>query len=84
MTNVSETINALLAELQANRDNELSMAGEVLGQYVTDHNDNAAYRAIDRQVNKLAKAWDAMIKLMEQTAAKAEKIETSCENFYGE
>jgi hypothetical protein len=60
------------------------MAADVAGQYVTDHNDKEAYRAIDREVNRLAKAWDRMITLLDKTIAKAEAIEGSCENFYGD
>jgi hypothetical protein len=84
MTHITETINELLAELRNDRDNEIMTANEVLGQYVTDHNERKKKREDDRQVNQLAKAWDKMIVLLEQTAAKSEKIEQSCENFYGD
>jgi uncharacterized membrane protein YccC len=83
MTNVSETLADLLAELRKHRDNEISMASEVLVQYLTDHNDKAAYRAIDKQVNALVKSWDKMDAFLEKAIAQAEKIEAGCENFYG-
>ena len=60
------------------------MASEVAGQYVTDHNDKSAFRRIDREVNVLAKSWDQMISLLERTVARAEKIETTPANFYGD
>lgn len=84
MRHVSNIIRELRETLQANRDNEVSMAGEVLGQYITDHNDASAYRAMDRQVNQLAKSWDRMIAKLEKWEAEAGRIEASCENFYGD
>ena len=84
MERVSEKIQRMLEVFRCERDGELSMAEEVLCQYVTDHNDKAAYRAIDRQVNALAKAFDRMEKLLTDTIAKADKIENSVENFYGD
>jgi hypothetical protein len=81
---VSEQLAAIVADLRSRRDNEVSMAAEILPQYVTDHNDKAAYRAIDRQVNALARAWDRMIALVERTEVRAIQIEVSCENFYGD
>lgn len=83
MEHVSATLNELREALAKARDNEISTAAEVLGQYVTDHNDTTAYRAIDRQVNQLARAWDRMIAKLEKWEAEAAKIEASCENFYG-
>lgn len=80
----STTLLDLLNQLRAQRDSEVSMAAEVLPQYVTDHNNKAAYRQIDRQVNALARAWDRMIALIERTQLAAEKIEASCENFNGQ
>ncbi len=84
MNHISTTLGELLADLRKNRDNEISMASEVLGQYVTDHNDTDAYREIDRQVNQLARSWDRMIAKLEKWEAEAIKIEESCENFYGD
>ena len=84
MDHVSETVQDLLETLRQNRDNEVSMAAEVLPQYITDHNDKDAYREVDRQVNRLARQWDAMIRLLERTLPKIEKIEQGCENFYGD
>jgi hypothetical protein len=84
MEHVSDTLNELRASLIKARDNEISMASEVLGQYVTDHNDRVAYRAIDRQVNQLAKAWDRMIAKLEKWEVEAQRIEGSCESFYGD
>ncbi len=81
---VSDVLHDLARDLQNRRDSEISMASEVAGQYITDHNDTAAYRAIDKQVAQLAKAWDRMIALLDATATKAETIESSCENFYGD
>lgn len=83
-----EHVSEVLAELRDNmmkaRDNEISTASEVLGQYVTDHNDKQAYRDIDKQVNKLARAWDKMIDKLRKWEAEAYKIENSCDNFYGD
>jgi hypothetical protein len=84
MEHVSDTLNELRTALVSARDNEISMASEVLGQYVTDHNDRAAYRRIDRQVNQLAKSWDRMIARLEKWETEAIKIESSCEGFYGD
>jgi hypothetical protein len=84
MTHVSDTLNQLREELVKSRDSEISMASEVMGQYVTDHNDAGAYREIDREVNRLAKAWDRMIAKLEKWEAEAVKIEGGCENFYGD
>lgn len=84
MEHVSTMLKAKRDELFAARDNELMTASEVLTQYVTDHNDREAYRNIDREVNQLARAWDAMIKLLDQMIEKAEKIEAKATNFYGD
>jgi hypothetical protein len=84
LANVSQTLAEMLKSLQDNRDNEVSMADEVLGQYITDHNDAAAWREKDRQVNQLARAFDRMIVKLEKWQAEAEKIEASCDNFYGD
>lgn len=84
MLHIAETLQTTLEEMRRNRDNEISMASEVRMQYITDHNDKAAYREADREVNRLAKAWDRMIALLEKTVASAEKIEASCEGFYGD
>lgn len=81
---VSTTLTTLRDELIARREHEISMAAEVLGQYVTDHNDRDAYKEIDRQVNRLAKAWDKMIAKLERWSAEAESIEASADNFYGD
>jgi hypothetical protein len=84
MDHVSEVLAQLRDELISNRDDEISIASEVACQYVTDHNDTAAYRAIDREVNRLAKAWDRMIAMLDKAVIQAVKIEGSCENFYGD
>lgn len=80
---VSVTLGQLRNDLVKARDNEVSMASECLAQYVTDHNDRQAYKNIDHQVNQLAKAWDKMIAQLEKWEYAAQKIEDSCENFYG-
>jgi hypothetical protein len=82
-TKIAEALCALRAEIASARDNEIMTASEVLSQYVTDHNDKAAYRENDRQVVRLAKAWDKMIDMLDKAAVKARDIENSCENFYG-
>jgi hypothetical protein len=84
MEHVSESLNAILAEVRQNRDNEVSMAAEVLPQYVTDHHDKDAFRSIDRQVATLARSWDKMIALLERTVLSARRIEDAPENFYGD
>jgi hypothetical protein len=84
MDHVSIVLSRLKNDLYSARDNEVSMASEVLAQYVTDHNDAQAYRDIDRQVNQLARAWDRMISRLEKWQAEAEKIEAQAENFYGD
>lgn len=84
MEHVSTTLSTMRAELYAARDNQISMASEVAGQYVTDHNDRDAYRAIDREVTRLARAWDRMIACLDKWEAEAKRIEASCENFYGD
>lgn len=87
MANIDHVSNALInlrAELFQARDNEISVASEVLSQYITDHTDKQAYKDIDRQVNRLAKAWDKMIAKLDKWAAEAEAIEASCDNFYGD
>jgi hypothetical protein len=83
MEHVSDQLYEILADLRKNRDSEVSMAGEVAVQYL-DHYDKPAYREIDRQVAQLARSWDRMIRLVEKTAVAAEKIEASCEGFYGD
>ena len=84
MEHISEVLNELVADLRKSRDNEISMAAEVAGQYVTDHNDKAEYRRIDREVTRLARAWDQMIAHLERSASRASVIEAKCENFYGD
>lgn len=84
MTHVSEQLNDILAELVSARDNEIMMASEVGCQYITDHNDRDAWRDLDRRVNKLAHAWDKMIARVEKWQVEAERIENSCDNFYGD
>lgn len=84
MEHVSEVLESLLTDLRKNRDNEVSTASEVLTQYITDHNDREAYRAVDRQITRLARAWDQMIAHMERSLTRAVAIEGKCENFYGD
>lgn len=84
MEHISTVLSSVLDDLRANRDSEVMMLAETLPQYATDHNDKAAYRDIDRQVNALARAWDRMISLVEQTVPKVQKIETSVVSFYGD
>lgn len=84
MEHVSEVLSNLRETLAKARDNEISEAVFILPQYVTDHNDKAAYREIDRKVNALAKAWDKMIAKLEKWEVEAEKVEASVENFYGD
>ena len=85
---VSEVLAELLKDLRESRDGEIMAASEVLPQYVTDHNDKAAYREIERKITGLARGWDKMISLLEVTVAKAEKIEESVDGgaifFYGQ
>lgn len=84
MEHVSVTLADMRAELYKARDNELMMASDCAGQYITDHHDTEAFDAIDREVNRLARAWDKMIARLDKWQAEAEKIEASCENFYGD
>jgi hypothetical protein len=86
MEHVSDMLKAKRQELFDARDGEIQMASEVLGQYVTDHNDKSAYREIDRKVNKLARAWDKMIALLDKAIERAEAIEQKSDdfNFYGD
>jgi len=84
MEHVSARLLAMANDLGKARDNEVSMAQEVLGQYVQDHRDKDAYRQIDRQVNALARAWDRMEFLLRKSAERAEAIEARAENFYGD
>lgn len=84
MDHISEVISDLRAEMVKARDNEIMMAQECGIQYITDHNDREAWRALDREVNRLARAWDKMIAKLEKWQAEAEKIENACENFYGD
>lgn len=84
MEHVSNTLESLLSDLRNSRDSEISMASEVLSQYVTDPRDKAAYRENDRQVTRLARAWDLMIAHLERSLARAQVIESKCENFYGD
>ncbi len=81
---VSSTLASMLDTFRSQRDNEISALAEVLPQYVQDHRDTAAYRAIDRQVNALARALDKMIAKLARWQAEAEKIESAVENFYGD
>lgn len=83
MTHISEQLADIHAELLKNRDNEVSIAQEVLVQYITDPCAQA-YRDVDRQVNALARAYDRMIASVAKWEASARKIEQSCENFYGD
>ena len=84
MEHVSAVLADLLQTMQQNRDSEIMTASEAAGQYVTDHNDKAAYRAIDREVNRLAKAWDKMIARLDKWQQEAERIESEASNFYGD
>ncbi len=84
MKHISEVLDELQSALVAARDSEISTAAEVLTQYITDHQDKAAYRRVDRQVTRLALAWDRMIGRLEKWQAEALKIEASCESFYGD
>jgi hypothetical protein len=84
MKHVSEVLQNLLESLYSQRDNEISMAYDILCQYVTDHKDAESYKRINRQVKQLARAWDRMIAKLETWQAEASKIEASCENFYGD
>jgi wobble nucleotide-excising tRNase len=84
MDHVSDTIAQLREDMVKARDNEISEASFVGSQYITDHNDRAAYAALDKQVNQLARAWDKMIARLEKWEAEALKIEQSCEGFYGD
>lgn len=64
MDHISETLQSLANDLRQRKDSEVSELAFVLPQYVQDHNDTAAYRAIDKQVNALARAYDRMIALL--------------------
>ena len=55
---ISNTLTELADQLAKNRDSEIVMADECLSQYITDHNDRDAWREKDRQVTRLARAWD--------------------------
>lgn len=81
---VSNVLGELRDNLQKKRDNEVSIAHEVGSQYITDHNDRDAFKRLDRSVNQLARAWDRMIARLDKWIADAERIETSCDNFYGD
>lgn len=80
---VSETLEKMADMLYRARDREVSMAAEVLVQYITDPSP-AAYRSVDRQVNALARAFDRLISKCQTWAKEAQKIENSVENFYGD
>ena len=84
MPRVSETLNEMARRMRAARDNEVACLAEVLPQYITDHNDSAAFRACDRQVAKFARAIDKMIARLEKWETEAEAIEESVDCFYGE
>jgi hypothetical protein len=84
VTSTVETLETLLAELRKNRDSEISMADEVMVQFITDHNDKAAFREKDRAIAKLASAYDRMEALLVRTLKQAEKIESSCYSYTGE
>ena len=84
MEHVSDTLSDLREALYRARDNEISMASECGSQYITDHNDTQAYRDLDREVNRLARAWDRMITKLDKWHDEAVKIEGACENFYGD
>lgn len=84
MEHVSKTLNDLRNELFKARDSEIMAAQECGAQYITDHNDKAAWRDLDRSVNALARAWDKMIAKLEKWIKEAEAIESSVENFYGD
>lgn len=84
MNHISTQLQDILDELVSSRDNEIMMAQECGSQYITDHNDKEAWRALDRDVTRLSRAWDKMIAQVEKWQAAAEKIENSCENFYGD
>jgi hypothetical protein len=84
LPNVSASLEEMLDRFQRDRDNEISALAEVLPQYIQDHNDRAAYREVDRQVNALAKALDRMIAFLRKSVKQADAIEKSVENFYGD
>lgn len=80
---VSSQLKEMRDDLFKRRDNEVTMAHEVGSQYITDHNDAAAWRDLDRSTNRLARAWDKMIARLDKWIIEAEKIEASADNFYG-
>lgn len=84
MKHISEQLSDIAMELRNRRDSEIMAASEVLAGYVQDHNDKQAYRNNERQVNRLAKAWDRMIALVERTEIQATRIENDFDNFYGD
>jgi hypothetical protein len=81
---VSQTLREMCEQISKDRENEISMTDEILSQYITDHNDSAAYRDKDRAVNRLAKAIDKMIARLEKWEKEALAIEQLADNFYGD
>jgi prefoldin subunit 5 len=84
MEHISQQLQVMRDALYKARDNEVSMASECGSQYITDHNDADAYRELDKSVNRLARAWDKMIAKLDKWTEEANKIEASCDNFYGD
>jgi two-component sensor histidine kinase len=84
LTHISDLLAACAKDMRDRRDNEISTAGEVLVQYITDHNDKAAFQEVDRKVNALARAYDRMIVKLDKWTEEARKIEESCDNLYGD
>lgn len=81
---VSDTLGEMLKTFTARCGEEVCEFGSVLVQYITDHNDKAAFRRVDRNVAKLSRAFDRMIAKLTKWQAEALKIEQSVENFYGD
>lgn len=80
---ISDILNDLASDVDDKGDEEVSLLSEVLPQYVQDHNDAAAYRDIDRQVNALSRAYQRIVTKITKCADDVKKIEKSID-IYGE
>jgi hypothetical protein len=81
----SERLRELAIETDKMREQEVTLAEEVLPQYIIDHNDREAWRDVDRQVNALNRQWEKLVSVIEKAADAVRKIESDPNvNLYGE
>ena len=80
---VSELLSDLIEQVEKESDTAISKLEYVLPQYITGHNDNSAYKEIDRTINAPARAWQHIVATLRASETKVRKAENSVDNLYG-